>query len=187
MKYKYPNTDFRIMSDAEIYFNIMCAIHASNFNYIESIANFIINDDKDIIYPHYILLAIEKYLETPSKKNLEIVTILYYIGFRTDSASYLISSNLCDKNRKKLFELELQFAIDHEFSIETVWSRYRKSIYCESYRYIYENYLVKAMQTNRKIKDYFSFGKLMCRYLFFCKTNFDSEIDNDEYKEFEII
>lgn len=172
-KLKYPNYQFTEMSVSEFYFNIMCAIQKGDDGYVEQSMRYISNNNLVILNPHYIINCATSYLQSPSTRRLQIFILMYYVGFQCDNLLDVILNKKADKYRKLLLEVIFQYAIDHNHNVSTIWGRCKNSIYYKSYEDVYEEHLLKSLNTNKKLRDYVSFSKLMFKYVFSCRTTFE--------------
>lgn len=179
------------MIDDNFYLDFISCIEMCDMKKIDDMCKILINNnnEKDIKFPCFILFALDKYLESPSFEMFNIIMTMYYTGFQPSSFSYIVSNKKCDRYRKKLFEIELQYCIDtNNNKLSNVWSRYAKSIYSESYKNTYEYFVMRDFEIN---KNYFDFMKLVVKHVFMCENiifnNKKYEEDDEDNDEIQII
>lgn len=154
---------------------LLDAIIREDEEYVTDYIKIVLSNDIKIENPEYILILVKKLLNNDNNSSSKVtklsnmIMMLYYVGYQTDKMSYIISSSRCDMKRKRLFEIELQYAIDTKIPVTNIWSRYENSIYANTYQHTFEKFLNKSIKRNGLWKDYFSYAKLLASCIFYCK------------------
>lgn len=161
------------MAEEELYDNILIAIDKCDLGFIIESSRFLIKNNKKILHPNYISLAVSLYLDNPSNDRFDIVRLLYYAGFQSDTVSYFVTKKKCDKHRERICELEFIYAIENKKCLDNVWINYKRSLYANTYKHIYDTYLYKAVVTNHKWKDVLSYTKECLNVFNVCADTYD--------------
>lgn len=151
------SVNFKHIREQQLYGMIMTAIIGADMMFIIDVTKHFLQTHKKIKYPHYINIAVSKYLENPCDVRFDIFKLLYYAGFRSDDIANIITSEQCNESREKIFMFELEYALENDDPVDYVWKRYNKSIYSYTYEYIFNDYVKRSIYENCKIKDVCSF------------------------------